>query len=169
MNWSAFAAVSLLAVSPALASAEDVKDITLRGCVVRGIDKDTFALNSVSEVTKNGLSTIPSASQGHRVIFWFNKDDKFKDHVGELIEVKGEMGEIKESEIELKAGKQKDGGLVAEFEGPGGKDVKVSNDVIGSEIGTAGRTEADNGKKDLKAFLIKVDVDEVKRISNCSR
>ena len=168
MNWSAFAAVSLLALSPALASAADVKDITLRGCVVRGVDKDTFALSSVSEVTKNGLSTIPSASQGHRVIFWFNKDDKFKDHVGELIEVKGEMGEIKETEIELKAGKQKDGGLVAEFQGPG-KDVKISNDVIGSEIGTAGRTEADNGKKELKAFLIKVDVDEVKRISNCNR
>ena len=140
----------------------------MRGCVVRGVEKDTFALSSVSEVTKNGLSTIPSASQGHRVIFWFNKDDKFKDHVGELIEVKGEMGEIKETEIELKAGKQKDGGLVAEFQGPG-KDVKISNDVIGSEIGTAGRTEADNGKKELKAFLIKVDVDEVKRISNCNR
>ena len=168
MKWSAIAAVSFLALSPALASAEDVKDITLRGCVVRGVDKDTFALSSVSEVTKNGLSTIPSASQGHRVIFWFNKDDKFKDHVGELIEVKGEMGEIKESEIELKAGKQKDGGLVAEFEGPG-KDVKISNDVIGSEIGTAGRTEADNGNKNLKAFLIKVDVDDVKRISNCNR
>ena len=167
MKWSAIAAVLLLA-SPALASAEDVKDVTLRGCVVRGVDKDTFALSSVSEVMKNGLSTIPSASQGHRVIFWFNKDDKFKDHVGELIEVKGEMGEIKETEIELKAGKQKDGGLVAEFQGPG-KDVKISNDVIGSEIGTAGRTEADNGKKELKAFLIKVDVDEVKRISNCSR
>jgi len=167
MKWSAIAAVLLLA-SPALASAEDVKDVTLRGCVVRGVDKDTFALSSVSEVMKNGLSTIPSASQGHRVIFWFNKDDKFKDHVGELIEVKGEMGEIKETEIELKAGKQKDGGLVAEFQGPG-KDVKISNDVIGSEIGTAGRTEADNGKKELKAFLIKVDVDEVKRISNCNR
>jgi hypothetical protein len=168
MNWSAFAAASILALSPALASAEDVKDITLRGCVVRGVEKDTFALTNVSEISKNGLSTIPSASQGHRVLFWFNKDDKFKEHVGELIEVKGEMGEIKESEIELKAGKQQDGGLVAEFQGPG-KDVKVPNDVIGSEIGTAGRTEADNGKKDLKAFLIKVDVDEVKRISNCSR
>jgi len=167
MNWSVFAAAAILTLSPALASAEDVKDITLRGCVIRGVEKDTFAMNRVTEVTKNGLSTIPSATNGHRVVFWFNKDANFKDHVGEMIEVKGEMGEIKESEIELKAGKQKDGGLVAEFEGPG-KDVKVSNDAIGSSIGTAGRTDADKGK-DLKVFLIKVDVDDVKRIENCNQ
>jgi hypothetical protein len=166
MNWSVIAAAAIFALAPALASAEDVKDITIRGCVVRGVEKDTFAITNVTEVRKDGLSTIPSATQGRRVILWFNKDDKFKEHVGELIEVKGEMGEVKETEIELKAGKQKDGGLVAEFEGPG-KDVKVSNDVIGTEIGTAGRTDAD-GKKDLKAFLVKVDVDEVKRISNCT-
>lgn len=167
MNWSVIAAATVLALAPTLASAEDVKDITLRGCVVRGVEKDTFAITNVTEIKKDGLSTIPSSTQGHRVILWFNNDGKFKEHVGELIEVKGEMGEIKETEIELKAGKQKDGGLVAEFEGPG-KDVKVSNDVIGSEIGTAGRTEGDKGKKDLKAFLVKVDVDDVKRISNCA-
>jgi hypothetical protein len=155
---------TVLALSPALASAEDVKDITLRGCVVRGVEKDTFALTRVTEVQKNGLSTIPSASQGHRVVFWFNKDDDFKKHVAEMVEVKGEMGEIKESEIELKPGKQKDGGLVAEFEGPG-KDVKVPNDVIGTAIGTAG----DVSKKDIKVFLIKVDVDDVKRVDGDCR
>jgi hypothetical protein len=168
MKGSLLAAAAMLMLSPALASAEDVKDITLRGCVVRGVDRDTFALTTVTEVMKNGLSTIPTATHGHRVVFWFDKDDDFKDHIGEMVEVKGEMGEIKESEIELKAGKQKDGGLVAEFEGPG-KDVKVPNEVIGGAIGTAGQTAADNDPKSLKAFLIKVDVDDVKRVDGTCR
>ena len=164
MHWSTIVVAAVLTLSPALASAQDVKDITLRGCVVRGVEKDTFAMTNVTEVTKSGLSTIPSASQGQRVILWFNDQDEFKEHVGEMIEVKGEMGEIKETEIELKPGSQKDGGLVAEFDGPGG-DVKVSNDVIGSAIGTAGRNSDD--KKEIKAFLVKVDVKDVKRIENC--
>jgi hypothetical protein len=167
MNWTAIAAATIVTLAPALASAEDVKDLTVRGCVVRGVDKDTFALTNVTEVMKNGLSTIPTASQGHRVILWFNKDDDFKDHVAEMVEVKGKMGEIKESEVELKAGKQKDGGLVAEFEGPG-KNVKVPNDALGDSIGTAGRTDTDKDKKDLKVFLIKVNIDDIKRVDgNC--
>jgi hypothetical protein len=161
MKWTYLIAVLTVALVPSRAFAEDT-DITLRGCVVRGLDKDTFALTQVSEVTKDDRSAIPPVAHGRRVVFWLDKDDKFKEHVAEMVEVKGKIEESKESEIELKPGHEKDGGLIAEFEGPG-KDVRVPNSVIGDAIGTTGRTDADK-KEDIKTWLLKVKVDDVKRV-----
>jgi hypothetical protein len=76
--------VAALILMPAIGRpAAEGKDITLRGCVVSGLDKDTFVLSNVSEVTKNGASTIPPMAHGRRVVFWLDKDDDFNEHVGQ--------------------------------------------------------------------------------------
>ena len=60
-----------------------------------------------------------------------------------------------------------DGGLIAEFEGPG-EDVKVANSAVAGAIGTSGRSEAE--KDDIKTMLVKVDVKDVKAIDySCSQ
>jgi len=79
-----------------------------------------------------------------------------------MVEVRGTFDGLKESEIEMKAGRQRDGGLVVEFEGPG-PDVKVPNAQVGAAIGTAGRTEPE--KDDIKTYLAIVDVKQVRVIS----
>ena len=52
-------------------------------------------------------------------------------------------------------GEAKDGGLLVEFEGPG-KDVRVSNTVVGGAVGTGGRATPE--KTDIKTMLVKVNV-----------
>jgi hypothetical protein len=79
-----------------------------------------------------------------------------------MVEVSGMMDGIEKSEAELKAGPHKGGGLNVEFEGPG-HDVKASNAVVGPALGTSGRTEPE--KNDIKTFLIKVKVDNVRHVA----
>jgi len=176
MKGSTTAAMLIAALTPALAFAQinppaksddrnTNHEVTLQGCVVPGVDKGSAALASVTEIAEPGHSVMPAEAHGRRVVFWLMPDNAIVPHVGHMIQVRGVTSKIEESEIELKAGHQKDGGLVVEFEGPG-KDVKVSNEVIGDAIGTAGRTKAE--KNDVKTFLIRVNVQDVKALSdNC--
>ena len=142
------------------------RDVTLQGCVTPGVDKGTVALTQVNEITQAGQSAMPAEAHGRRVVFWLMPDTELAKHVGHMVQVRGKTDKIKESEIELKAGHQKSGGLVVEFEGPG-KDVKLPNEVIGSTIGTAGRTTPE--KNDLKTFLILVNVDNVQALEGTCR
>jgi hypothetical protein len=79
-----------------------------------------------------------------------------------MVEVTGTPAGLEESEVELKAGRQKGGGLVAEFEGPG-RDVKASNETVGQALGTSGRTASE--KNDIKTFLMKVKVESVRPVA----
>jgi hypothetical protein len=170
MKWSAVAAALVIGAAPLAAaqqgsaaqagSAGDGK-ITLHGCVSPGVDKDTVLMTDVVEVTAAGKSALPAEAHGRKVLFWLDRDDNLKGHVGHMVEVTGSQGKIEKSEIELKAGRQKDGGLVVEFEGPG-RDVKASNDVVGQPLGTSGRTEPE--KNDIPTFLVNVKVDTVRPI-----
>jgi hypothetical protein len=172
MKWSATAAALLIAAAPmaaasqqssaqprAAAAGSDTQRITLHGCVRPGIEKDTFLMTDVTEPTE---PAVPPEAHGRKVIFWLDNDAGLKPHVGHMVEVSGTTGTIQKSEIELKAGHQKEGGLVVEFEGPG-KDVKASNAVVGGALGTSGRTTSE--KDDVKTFLFKVKVENVKAIA----
>jgi len=127
----------------------------LRGCVTPGVDKGTYILSQVSEATHAGQSAMPDSAHGRRVVFWLDKKDEMLKHVNQAVEVTGTINGFEDSEIELKNGNAKDGGLLAEFEGPG-KDVRVPNSEVGSAIGTSGRTTPE--KNDIKTMLVKVNV-----------
>jgi hypothetical protein len=178
MKWSAVAAAVLVAAVPIGAQeaatttarsqtpAASSGTITLNGCVRPGVDKDTVLMTDVVEVTHGGQSAMPAEAHGRKVLFWLDRDDALKPHVGHKVEVTGMQTGVEKSEVELKAGHQKEGGLVAEFEGPG-RDVKASNEVLGQALGTAGRTEAET--KDVPTFLVKVKVDSVRPVTGtCS-
>ena len=141
------------AVTPAAGKA-----ITLRGCVAPGVDKGTYILSQLSEATRGGQSAMPDSAHGRRVVFWLDKKSEMLKHVNQAVEVTGTINGFEDSEIELKNGNAKDGGLLVEFEGPG-KDVRASNAVVGGAVGTAGRTSP--GKNDIKTMLVKVNVTDV--------
>jgi hypothetical protein len=179
MRGSISAAALALALMPTLALAQAQgtstgqtaanglkREVTLQGCVSPGVDKGTVALTQVSEIAPAGQSVTPAEAHGRRVIFWLMPDTDLAKNVGHMVQVRGKTTKIEESEIELKAGHQKSGGLVVEFEGPG-KDVKLPNEVIGSTVGTAGRTTAD--KNDIKTFLIRVNVENVQALEGTCR
>ena len=168
MKWSAVVAALFMAAAPLAAQQTTAQapsttggKITLHGCVRPGVDKDTVLMTDVTEVANAGKSAMPTEAHGRKVLFWLDRDDPLKAHVGHMVEVTGMQNGIEKSEVELKAGRQKQGGLVAEFEGPG-RDVKASNDVVGPALGTSGRLEPE--KNDIKTFLIKVKVDTVRPV-----
>jgi hypothetical protein len=166
MKWSAIAGALVIAAAP-LAAQQPASGpgqaaggtITLRGCVRAGVEKDTVLMTDVVEVAGAGRSAMPTEAHGRKVLFWLDREEPLKAHVGHMVEVTGTQGQLEKSEVELKAGRQKDGGLVAEFEGPG-RDVKASNEVVGQALGTAGRVGSE--KADVQTFLVKVKVDAVR-------
>jgi hypothetical protein len=144
-------------------TAQAEKTIVLRGCVVPGANKEGYVLTHLSEVTSPGQSAMPAEAHGRRVVFWLDKRDEMLEHANKAVSVTGKIEGVENSEIELKNGPAKDGGLLAEFEGPG-KDVKVPNSVVGNAVGTAGRATPE--KNDIKTMLVKVKVGAIQETSN---
>jgi hypothetical protein len=164
MKRTMMALTMLLSAAPlAHAQSASSKEVTLHGCVIAGEAPGTYAMTRVVETPgASGTAVMPEIAHGRRVLFWLKNDDNVKRHIGRMVEVRGTFDGLKESEIEMKAGRQRDGGLVVEFEGPG-PDVKVPNAQVGAAIGTAGRTEPE--KDDIKTYLAIVDVKQVRVIS----
>ena len=178
MKLAAFTLAAAVAAAPFAVSAQsssaaqpagatDSKGITLRGCVVPGADKGTYVLTHVTEMPSAGRSAMPETAHGRRVIFWLDKHEALLEHANHAVEVTGKLDGAQESEVEFKNGDRKDGGLMAEFEGPG-KDVRVPAETVERAIGTTGRAASDKNdpktteKSDLKTMLLKVKVESVK-------
>jgi hypothetical protein len=141
-----FAAV-LLASAP-VALAQDggrEREVTIRGCVVPA-ENDTYVMTGVTQTPGAGGAVMPEIAHGRRVLFWLKNDDSVKTHPNQIVEVTGRFTGLKESEIELKSGRQASGGLVVEIEGPG-RDVRTSNRDVANEV-AGGRQTA--GKDEIK-------------------
>jgi hypothetical protein len=166
MSRSLIALAMLMAAAPLAASqnADSKKEITLHGCVMPGVDNDTYVMTQVMEMPGPSGAAMPEVAHGRRVLFWLHDDDDVKKHKGQMVMVRGDLRDLEKSEIELQAGSQKEGGLIVEFEGPG-KDVRASNETVGAAVGTAGRTEPD--KNDIPTYLAHIDVNEVKVVGAC--
>lgn len=168
MHRSLFAVAMALAMSPLAVSAQNAKprEVIIHGCVMPGQDKDTYVMTKVMEIPGQDGSVLPEVAHGRRILFWLNNDSDVKRHMGRMVEVRGEFTKLEESEIEMKAGRAKDGGLLVEFEGPG-KDVVVPNATVGASIGTAGRTVAE--KDDVPTYLAHVNVKMVRVMSGACK
>jgi hypothetical protein len=156
----ALAAASLPAASSPAAA--QTREVVLHGCVMPGETRDTYVMTHVMEMPVPGGSTMPEVAHGRRVLFWLRNDGDVRRHMNRMVEVRGEFSKLEESEIELKTGRQKDGGLVVEFEGPG-KDVRASNAAVGAAVGTGGRTVPE--KDDIPTYLAHVNVKSVRVMS----
>lgn len=129
--------------------------ITVRGCVEQGAKKGHYVLANFSQIPPAGEAAIPKTWQGRRVLFWLEDLPKMDQHFNHMVEVQGEFINLRESELDPKV---QDGGQIVELEGPG-RDVDVTMKQAREVVGTSGMEKT-------QTLLIRVDVDEVKMISD---
>jgi hypothetical protein len=128
--------------------------VTLQGCVTQAAKADTFVLTNVSEWP---VSTTDMGKYGKRM-YWIEKTDKMKPHVGHTIQVMGTITDVEKSEMEIKPGAHGDG-FAVEIEGPG-RDVITSGDKAGVKM------ENRPNKDDIPITLLKLKIDAIKMVSN---
>ena len=127
--------------------------VTLQGCVTMAEKKDTFILTNVREWP---LSTSDMGKFGKRM-YWIEKSDKMKGHVGHTIQLVGKITDVEKSEMELKAG-ESGNGFNVEIEGPG-RDVRVP-------AGNAGvKPETLPNMNDIPITLLKMKIDDIKMVA----
>ena len=124
------------------------QDVTLSACVDKGMKDNTFILTKVADVP------VHPATYG-RVVYWLDKKDDLKKHIGHQIRVNATITEVKQSEMDIKAGDSEDGGWYVEIEGPG-KDVRTP--AANAGVSPAGRSDE---RRDLKTTLVRLKVSEV--------
>jgi len=158
------AALPIVAVTLTTAAAQqpsvrvDDDDITIRGCV--GPGGPSAAGDPVLVWTRGDLMLRNAAAAGtgqltERVFYWLEDEDDLAPHVGQLVEVKGELGDFEKGEIEIK----RDGDFTnIELKLDGKKEkARVPTAWFG-----APRSE---GEFDIVAR--KIDVDDVKVLGAC--
>jgi hypothetical protein len=127
--------------------------VTLQGCVVAGEQKDTFVLTNVREWP---IANSDIGKHGKRM-YWIEKTDKMKDHLGHTIRLTGKITSVEKSEMEFK-----DGGFKVEIEGPGRDVVTPANNA-----GVSAQTRPN--KDDVPITLLRLKVDDITMTaSTCS-
>ena len=127
--------------------------VTLQGCVVEAEKKGTFVMNNVREWP---VAATDMGKHGKRM-YWIEKTDKLKGHVGHTIQVIGKITDVTKSEMEFK-----DGGFKVEIEGPG-------RDVVTPSANAGVNRENRPNMDDIPITLLKLQVDDVKMVSsNCT-
>jgi hypothetical protein len=154
----------LLTVFALTADAQVVKqhgdDVTIRGCVTSG-GRSGLAPQQMLVWSRGDmmLSNVMTAGEGdllnQHVFYWLNHDKDLTKHVGQMVEVKGDLGDFKKGEIEVK----KDGDFTNIEMKLGGKTEKAR--VPTSWFGAAPR----EGEFDIVSR--KIDVDDVKVLGAC--
>ncbi len=168
MKWSLSIMASALALGAVTlaAGAQDLdldgsrgwkgRDIVMRGCVQDGATKGHFFLTGFKAVSGPGDTPLPEFAHGRKVIYWLEDLPKLDKHLGHMVEVKGEFLSMKESQSDFK---EKDGGQIVEFEGPG-RDVDLTAAQAREVVGTSGSLQ-----DELKTLLVRVDVDGVTQVA----
>ena len=127
--------------------------VTLQGCVTQAAKADTFVLTNVGEWP---AATSDMGKYGKRM-YWIQKTDKMKAHVGHTIQVIATITDVEKSEMELKPAAHGQG-FTVEIEGPG-TDVITPADKAGVKM------ENRPNKNDIPITLLKLNVDEIKMVS----
>lgn len=136
---------------------EKGSSVTLQGCVTPAAKADTFVLTNVSEWP---AATSEMGKFGKRM-YWIEKTDKMKAHLGHTIQVMATITAVEKSEMEFKPNAHGTG-LTVEIEGPG-TDVITAADKAGVKM------ENRPNKDDIPITLLKLKVDEIKMVAaNCT-
>jgi len=156
-------AVGLGAQQPGVRIDED--NVTIRGCVMRAEryapadrmpivwSRDDILVSLVGGAYDNPGATSPA---GH--VFYYLDDEGLRDRVGRLVEIKGDLEDVKKGEVE----------------------IERKDDYTEIELKFAGRTErariptpwfaARKGdERDYKVIVQRVDVEDVREIGACDR
>lgn len=105
----ATAAVTSVTAQQATVTIDD-DDITIRGCV-RGVDvrapvPATMLVWSRGDIMLAGVTTVGSSAVGTngiagRVLYWLEDDEDLAKHVGQLVEIKGDLEDFETGEVEI--------------------------------------------------------------------
>jgi hypothetical protein len=160
--------LSLVVIGVAAAIAQqpsvrvDGDDITIRGCVGRsspgaGLTTPTLVWTRSDIMLSNAMSVRANGQTAltDRVFYWLEDEEDLTKYIGQQVEIKGDLGDFKKGEIELK----RDGQFTNIEMKLGGKTEKAR--VPTSWLGS----NADEG--DVKIVSRKVDVDKVKALGAC--
>ena len=135
----------------------DNDDITIRGCVGRVSPAATerMLVWTRGDIMLSNPNALRSGQLADRVFYWLDDDEDLSKHVGQMIEVKGDLGDFERGEVEF----DRDGDFT---------DVKLKLD---------GKTEkarvptawfgASRGEGDVDIIARKIDVDDVKVLGAC--
>jgi len=139
-------------------------DITIRGCVGRSAPGTALAQPSLvwtrSDIMLGNAMSIGGAapsSLADRVFYWLEDEEDLAKHVGQQVEIKGELEDFKKGEVELK----RDGEFTNIEMKLGGKTEKAR--VPTAWLGTQ------RGESDVDIISRKIDVDKVTVIGACER
>jgi hypothetical protein len=102
MHWQA-TCLSLVLVVPALAQPQSLqqtgRNVTLTACVQAG---SHGSISNLSQIKLIALDSLPR--EAPRVMIWFDKNlDGFRDRVGQIVEIRGNIKEVLETDPGLKA------------------------------------------------------------------
>jgi hypothetical protein len=156
----------MIATAGAVAQEPSVRvkgdNITIRGCVGRqspgsGLAQPTLVWTRSDIMLSNAMSVQAGAQTAltDRVFYWLEDEEDLTKYVGQQVEIKGDLGDFKKGEVELK----RDGEFTNIEMKLGGKKEKAR--VPTAWLGT----KADEG--DITIVSRKVDVDQVKRLGAC--
>ena len=152
-----FATLAAAGKQPSVVVNDD--EITIRGCVGRvtpgGPADERMLVWTRGDIMLSNPSALRSGQLAERVFYWLDDDDDLSKHVGQMIEVKGDLGDFEKGEIEF----DRDGDFTEielKLDGKTEK-ARVPNALLGPH-----RSE---GEIDIVSR--KIDVDDVKVIGAC--
>ena len=166
------AAIATIVAGPVLAQQQpsittDGDDVKIRGCVtpVKAYPASVppllvWSRSDIMLSTAMGLDTPSIAATGPqgRVFYWLEDDEDLAKHVGQMVEVDGELKDFEKGEMEIK----RDGAFTDVALKMGGKEEKIR--VPSTWLGP--------GSNDDREFDIigrRIEVNDVKVLGACSR
>jgi hypothetical protein len=137
-------------------------DITIRGCVGRATggtlsNEPTLVWSRGDIMLMNALfnSDGNSSRLADRVFYWIDNDKDLAKHVGQMVEIKGDLGDFKKGEVKF----DRDGDYTTIKMKLGGKEEKVRMPTVW--------LNAPKGEDDVDIVTRKIDIDKVKALGAC--
>ena len=150
------ATLAAAAQRPAVAINGD--EITLRGCVGRAQAGSATAPPMLVWTRGDLMLSNPSLLGGlapDRVFYWLEDDEDLSEHIGQLVEVRGDLGDFEKGEVEF----DKEGDFT-EIE------LKLDGKTEKARVPTSW-LGAPRGDAEFDIVTRKIDVDEVKVLGAC--
>ena len=158
--WFAAASLSIATLAAAQQPTVVVDDdeITMRGCVgpvSAGPADQRMLVWTRGDIMLTNPSALRSGQLAERVFYWLDDDEDLSKHVGQLIEVKGDLGDFEKGEIEF----DKDGDFTK-------IELKLDGKTERARVPTAW-LGASRSEGEVNIVGRKIDVDSVKVLGAC--
>ena len=147
----------------------DDDDITIRGCVRNTDVRNRLPINMLvwsrgdimlAAATSLGSHRVGTAGVAGRVLYWLEDEDDLTKHVGQMIEVKGELKDLETGEVEIK----REDDFFTEIE----LDLDGKEEKARVPTAWLRGTGADRDQK-FEIAARRVDVDEVRVLGACTQ